>query len=275
VLIYAACSGEHAVPFTPTAGPTRTPAPQGARAIDVGGYSLEIRCEGSGSPTVVFENGALPLVDVFTDFKPAVVDAGWRACSYDRAGTGESDAGPNPRDATQIAAELDRLLTNAGERGPFVFATLSAGALYTMTYVHNYPERACAIVFIDPRLPAYQLALPSVFDDPEEAALIEKLPEGYRLEYEPWNDDAQRLVDAGPLPDLPVVVLTAGDPEHTKNLVAPWDDYELWVRTHADLAASVPRGEHVIVGDAAHIIFQKNPDAVLDAIRRVVQASGQ
>ena len=43
-----------------------------ARMIDVGSHSLEIRCEGSGSPTVVFENGALPLIDIFTDFKKVI-----------------------------------------------------------------------------------------------------------------------------------------------------------------------------------------------------------
>lgn len=258
---------------TSTPDPTSTPPPQGARRVDVGGYSLEIRCEGAGPATIVLENGAMPLIDVFTDFKPLVTAEGWRVCSYDRAGTGKSDAGPKPRDATQIANELDTLLTKSGEQGPFVFGTLSAGALYTMTYAHAHPDRVRGIVFIDPRLPAYQLAMPTVFDDPEKAALIAKLPEPYRLEYEPWSADAQHLIDAGPLPDVPIVVLTAGDPEHTKNLVPPRDDYALWLQTHQDLAASVPRGEQRTVSDAAHIIFQKNPQAVTDALRTVIEAS--
>lgn len=215
----------------------------------------------------------MPLVDVFTDFKSIVAAEGWRVCSYDRAGTGKSDPGPHPRDASRTATELDLLLTNAGEQGPFVFATLSAGALYTMTYAHAFPERVRGIVFIDPRLPKYQLGVPTVFDDPEKASLIAKLPEPYRLEYESWSTDAQRLIDAGSLPDVPIVVLTAGDPEHTKNLVPPWDNAALWLQTHRDLAASVPRGEQRTIADAAHIIFQKNPLSVIDALRKVTEAS--
>lgn len=261
------------MPASPTPRQSPTPPPQGARRIDVGGYELEIWCEGGGPVTIVLENGAMPLIDVFTDFKPLVAAEGWRVCSYDRAGTGRSDAGPKPRDATQIAKELDALLTSAGEEGPFVIGTFSAGAFYTLRYTHDYPERVRGIVFIDPRSPAYQLAMPTVFDDPEKAALLEKLPEPYRLEYEPWSADSQRLIDDGPPPDVPIVVLTAGDPEHTKNLVPPWDDAALWLRTHQELAASVPRGEQRTISDAAHLIFQKNPQAVIDALRSVIEAS--
>lgn len=271
-IILPACSGAASVPSTTTPEPSPTPPPQGARRIDVGGYELEIRCEGAGPVTVVLENGASPFVDVFTDFKPLVAAEGWRVCSYDRAGTGASDPGPKPRDAAQIAGELDALLSNAGEQGPFVFGTLSAGSFYTLRYAYEHPELVRGIVFIDPRLPAYQLAMPTVFDDPEKAALIAKLPEPYRLEYETWSDDSRQLINDGSLADIPIVVLTAGDPEQAKNLGPPWDDYDFWVQTHQELAASVPRGEQRTVADAGHIIFQDNPQAVIDAFRTVIDA---
>lgn len=274
-ILLAACSGAASVPSKPMSRPSPTPPPQGVRRIDVGGYELEIRCEGDGPVTVVLENGASPFVDVFADFKPLVAAEGWRVCSYDRAGTGKSEPGPKPRDAAQIAQELDTLLSKAGEQGPFVFGTLSAGAFYTLRYAQDHPELVRGIVFIDPRLPAYQLAMPTVFDDPEKASLIAKLPEPYRLEYETWSDDSRKLNDDGPLADIPIVVLTAGDPEHAKNLSPPWDDYGFWVQTHQDLAASVPRGEQRTIGDAAHIIFQENPLAVIHAFRAVIDASAQ
>lgn len=251
---------------------TPTPLPEGERLVDAGGYALAIRCAGQGSPTVIFENGAMPFVDVFDDFR-AKAGERWRACSYDRAGTGKSETGPSPRDAATIADELDRLLTATGERPPFVFATLSAGALYTMMYAHRHPEKVAGIVMIDPRLPAYQLGVPAVFDDPKKKELIAKLPAPYRLEYEPWNEDSRWLQAAGPLPDVPVVVMTANSPEQIANFQPPLDDRDLWVRSHAELAASVPRGRHVLVDDAGHMIFQQNAQAVLDAIAWVVEQS--
>ncbi len=163
--------------------------------IDVGGYRLEILCEGRGSPTVVFENGEMPFVDVFTSFK----------------------------------------------------------------------EEA-----IDPRLRAYQLGVPGILDDPEKAALIAKMPEPYRLEYDTWSEDARKIIAAGVLPDIPIIVLTAGSAEQVASSKPPWDDYALWWRSHADLAASILRGRHVMVEDAGHMIFEKNPAAVLEAIARAV-----
>lgn len=267
---FAACAdGDGANGSIPTPSPSPAPQPTGERMIDVGGYRLALRCDGQGAPTVIFENGAMPFVDVFEGFRQQAAQR-WRACSYDRAGTGKSEPGPAPRDAATIADELDRLLAAAGERPPYILAPLSAGAFYILMYVHRYPQNVAGIVMIDPRLPAYQLAVPSVLDDPEKAALIEKLPEGYRLEYQPWNDDARWLIDAVPLPDIPIAVLTANSPEQIASFKPPLDDRALWVQSHGDLADSVPRARHILVDDAGHMIHQQNPQAVLDAIAWVV-----
>jgi pimeloyl-ACP methyl ester carboxylesterase len=248
---------------------TQDPQPEGARGIDIGGFALEIRCRGSGSPTVLFENGALPFVDVFGDLLSETA-ARWRACSYDRAGTGKSDAGPIPRSGAAIASELERLLEAAGERGPFVFVSWSAGAQYTLAYSIAYPSRVAGIVFVEPRTPAYQLTMPSPFASEENQALLQQLPAPYRLEVEAWDDNARALADAD-LPDVPVMVLTAGSSEARATLVRPTDDYDVWVETHKELAAKFPRGMHVVVPDAEHRVWERNPGAVLEAIRVVAE----
>ena len=154
---------------------TPTPRPEGARSIDVGGYSLEIRCAGQGTPTVILENGALPFVDVFEELKRQVSDE-WRVCSYDRAGTGKSGAGTERRTASTIADELHRLLIAAGEQGPFVFGSWSAGAPYTLAYAAAFPDEVAGIVFVDPRTPTYQLAMPSPFAGEDNQVLLQRLP---------------------------------------------------------------------------------------------------
>src|SRR5438105_1743258 len=90
------------------------------RLVSAGhGWRLNLYCMGRGAPAVVFESG-------FEDWSPAwatvhrQVAAFTRACAYDRAGDGFSEAGPMPRSSLRIADELHAALRNAGVAGPYV-----------------------------------------------------------------------------------------------------------------------------------------------------------
>jgi pimeloyl-ACP methyl ester carboxylesterase len=84
--------------------PARLPDAPG-RLVDIGGQRIHLDCTGSGSPTVVFENGAGDFSVVWSLVQPGV--SGFtRACSYDRAGYAWSDPGQTPRTYEQIALEL-------------------------------------------------------------------------------------------------------------------------------------------------------------------------
>lgn len=69
------------------------------------------------------------------------------------------------------------------------------------------------------------------------------------------------------LPDVPVVVLSAttGRPEEQRRV---------WTSHHAALAASVPRGRHVVLAETSHAINQERAPAVADAIKSVIDARG-
>lgn len=75
-----------------------------------------------------------------------------RVCSYDRAGYGWSDPGPNPRTYQKAAEELHTLLRNAGEQGPFVLVGHSAGANTIRLYAAAYPQEVAGLVLIEPPL---------------------------------------------------------------------------------------------------------------------------
>src|SRR5580698_9622765 len=61
--------------------------------VSVGGFRLNLHCVGTGSPTVVFDSGFLDWAPAWSTVQPKI--AKWtRACSYDRGGTGFSEAGP-------------------------------------------------------------------------------------------------------------------------------------------------------------------------------------
>ena len=72
------------------------PAP--GALFDVGGHHLHLACTGQGSPTVVLETGLGATSSAWALVQPAVASS-TRACAYDRAGLGWSQAGPQPRDA--------------------------------------------------------------------------------------------------------------------------------------------------------------------------------
>ena len=93
--------------------------------VHVGSIRMNIDCSGQGSPTVILESGSGgPSLD-WHMVQPEVAKFS-RVCSYDRAGYGWSDSGPEPRSSLQIAHELNRLLQPAGEKR----SVSSCGSLY-------------------------------------------------------------------------------------------------------------------------------------------------
>jgi pimeloyl-ACP methyl ester carboxylesterase len=47
----------------------------------------------------------------------------------------------------------------------------------------------------------------------------------------------------------------------------------MWTRYHAGLAASVPRGKHIVLPDTSHAINQERPEVIVDAINNVIEAT--
>jgi hypothetical protein len=67
--------------------------PRIGRSVDIGGRSLNIYCSGDGNPTVILESAGHTAGYSWIDIQPEVAKL-TRACWYDRAGYGWSDAGP-------------------------------------------------------------------------------------------------------------------------------------------------------------------------------------
>ncbi len=119
-----------------------------AKLVDVGGFRLNLRCGGTGKPTVVFDAGLSDWSPAWATVQP-VIARGTRACSYDRAGNGFSDAGPMPRTSGRIVTELHRLLQRSGERPPFVLVGHSFGSFNVRLYADRYLREVAGIVLVD------------------------------------------------------------------------------------------------------------------------------
>ena len=122
--------------------------PERGHLVQVGSIRLNIDCSGLGSPTVILESGSGgPSVD-WLMVQPSVSKFA-RVCSYDRAGYGWSDSGPEPRSSLQIAHELKQLLQASGEKGPYVLVGHSMGGYDIRVYTSQYPDDVVGMVLVD------------------------------------------------------------------------------------------------------------------------------
>lgn len=118
------------------------------KLVDVGGFRLNLYCMGSGSQTVVFDSGWGDWAPAWSKVQPQV--AQWtRACSYDRAGTGFSDAGPMPRTSVRIARELHTALHRAGANGPYILVGSAFGGDNVRTFADLYMDEVAGLVLDD------------------------------------------------------------------------------------------------------------------------------
>jgi pimeloyl-ACP methyl ester carboxylesterase len=130
--------------------------PPPGRLVDVGDHRLRLHVYVQGSPssapTVILEGGAGLGSVTWGWVQPRIAES-TRVVSYDRAGVGWSDRGPEPRDGLQIARELHTALHAAGIEGPYVLVGHSFGGLYVRMFTDLYPDEVVGLVLIDPTHP--------------------------------------------------------------------------------------------------------------------------
>jgi pimeloyl-ACP methyl ester carboxylesterase len=122
--------------------------PPPGELIDVNGHAMHINCLGEGSPTVILEAGASSWSVVWSLVQKDIAKE-TRVCSYDRAGLGWSEPGPQPRTAEQLVSELHALLTNAGIDGPYVMVGHSFGGPLVRVFTGKYPDDVIGLVLVD------------------------------------------------------------------------------------------------------------------------------
>jgi len=122
--------------------------PQRGHLVQAGSIRMNIDCSGQGSPTVILESGSGgPSLD-WVMVQPEVAKFS-RVCSYDRAGYGWSDSGPEPRSSMQIAHELKLLLQATGEKGPYILVGHSMGGYDIRVYAGQHPNDIAGMVLVD------------------------------------------------------------------------------------------------------------------------------
>jgi pimeloyl-ACP methyl ester carboxylesterase len=122
------------------------------KMVETGGPRLHLHVSGAGNPTVILEAG-IAATSVSWQLVQPPVAAFTRVMSYDRAGLGWSDLGPQ-RTLREIVDELRRALAAGAWLGPYVLVGHSFGGLVVRAYAAWHPEEVAGLVLVDPVMPA-------------------------------------------------------------------------------------------------------------------------
>jgi pimeloyl-ACP methyl ester carboxylesterase len=234
--------------------------------IDVGGHALNTLSGGEATPAVIFEAGFGAGIESWATVQSTTAKFA-RTVSYDRAGIGQSDAGPKPRAAKQIAQELHTALQKARIAPPYVLVGHSFGGIYVRVFADLYPKEVAGLVLIDPSQEAFDewtKGHPEAqrFSREEQIA---KAPAGVRDESAEVSASYAQAREAKVPAGIPVILLTA-----MKDDTMPVDVRKVWSQLHEAWIAKVPGGKHIVVENSGHFIQGEQPQVVIDAIRQVV-----
>jgi pimeloyl-ACP methyl ester carboxylesterase len=270
------------------------------KMVDVGGHRLHLYCTGEGARTVVLEAGLGGGVLDWSLVQPEIAKTA-RVCAYDRAGTGWSDAGPEPRDSRQIVNELHTLLQNAGLKPPFVLVGHSIGGVNAQLYASLFPDEVAGLVLVDSshenqfsrkELPGYSAAYSLLIKllapvgvgriiaglrQPSEnisPALANELAAiyshtGHLFSVADEFSNIPKSMDdlrANPmrLGAKPLIVLTHGKAQDTESAESAWRELQ------SDLAKRSSSGKQIIAQNSGHYIQFDEPRLVIDAIREAL-----
>ena len=283
-LTIAACSGPVGAPATsappsaarPTAKPTPSSAPSPSEAatddhlVSIGDRSLWFECEGEGSPTVILESGLGGDHRTWEQVQPELA-ASARVCTYDRAGIGESDPAVGPRTASDAVEDLASLFEAAEIDAPYVLVGFSYGGAIAQLYAAMHPDDVAGLVLVESNHPLeteqFEEHLTASQIEEDRAAMLGN-PE--QMDVFAGLDELQA---AGSLPNVPLVVVTAGVSE---GWPPGWDAETfdaLRAAQQADLATMTDQGSQVIAETSTHHIPSQEPATIVAAVEQVLRSS--
>ncbi len=266
------------------------------RFINLGLQVMYIDCLGEKSPTVLIDVG---LGDASANWLKIArtLSKNVKVCLYDRAGYGWSDPGAGERTTDQIVHELNMLLELAAIPGPYVMVGHSFGGFTARYFAATYPEKTIGAVLIDSSHPdqIYRLsALDKVKQKrPLKLARTKPAPDYMNETEKRWyflnssrkavfaqmeelrsfKQSAYQVKHSGPLPDIPLAVLSRGKnqlPEiNGVSLEAEWQDMQ------NDLLSLSNQSWHTIIKNSGHRIYLDAPEEIIKNVLKVVNKTKQ
>ena len=247
--------------------------------VDVGGRRLHCFVYGSGGPTVVLVSGFQAPQEYWNPVIPGIAEI-TTVVSYDRAGYGKSERGELPVHGSRTAEDLHVLLGKLDVPKPYLLVGHSYGGRIVRLFASAYPGETAGLILEEAGhedLPDAQLAALTGKDRETLEAMIAPyrttVPDP-RTETDYMAATVEQLRRSGPLPRVPLVVITAASrgsglpPVFSPEGQAKLNDVAMAMQKK--LADLVPGGEQILVEGAGHNVHLEKPEAVLAPIRAMV-----
>jgi len=275
--LYPPFGDDQGNPVAPMSSPIpRVPGedPVISSPINIGNRLIFLRCIGSGGPTVILEAG---YGDNGTIWAPVQIHASEfvRICSYDRAGLERSDEPEHyPRTGAEVVADLHAALQAAQVEPPYLLVGQSQGALFSRLFAATYPGEVAGLLLLDPWPEDFDDQLKALVTDQQWTAyegLLASDPDNEVIDFHATYDE---LRAAGPLPDVPLLILSHGQAPSADCCPEGWpvkEQEELWQKLQQELGHLTPTGEQRRVPESGHMIHQAAPDVVVAAIADMVE----
>ncbi|MGH8509131.1 MAG: alpha/beta fold hydrolase [Gammaproteobacteria bacterium] len=269
-----------------------------ARRIDIGGFYLSVACLGKGRPTVILDHGIGSSSRDWRHVQRGLAST-TRVCSYDRAGYGQSDPGPEPRTSSRIASELRTLVDRAELPPPYLLAGHSFGGYNMRAFAELYPDETAGLVLVDSpheeqadrffqteamrRLDPHGslqylweseiLGSLSAIDLKPFARLLgprSASMQGIFGEIAGFAESSRELRSFSNHDKLPVVVIAHGQRVLAGGGALSDQLEDQWLSLQKELASRFKHHRFIVAEHSGHNIPLEQPDLVIDAIKRLI-----
>jgi pimeloyl-ACP methyl ester carboxylesterase len=268
--------------------------------VHIGDVELEVVLEGTGSVTVIFENGlGMPLEEWDTVVAPIAARA--RVLRYEHRPA--PPVGPIPnRTATETVRDLNQLLSTIGADPPYVVVGHSWGGVIARVFADSRRDQVAGLVLVDAtheavtagfalvpvmyavlgfatRFKAVRARLIKMFCPHGSSAAYRARIERSLGDYALWIRALRTVrAEAGgvlssltelrrtspDLPNVPVQVLTAGSAKSLRRV------HEAWKAT----VSRAPNAQYTNLPSSGHYLPIEAPQIVISAITRVLDSIG-
>ena len=261
-----------------SASPTASAQGHSPALLRVGDHNMHVSTAGSGRYTVIFESGFGRDLNVWRKVAPEVAKSN-KVMTYSRTGHGASEARPGVPTLASRTDELEQLIAAAGLTPPFILVGHSYGGFLIRSYAARHPQHVAGMVFVDPSDEHQNVELRKLNPagvDSDTRLLTQFMPS----KLQPELNQVQAILDrgkldlAGPLPDVPVAVLTSSQRREKPELFLETPAaVEVWRDLHARFLRGFRNGVHVVTPHSGHNIHQEQPQLVIDAVEQVIAAA--
>lgn len=240
----------------------------GSEKIDIGGYSLFIKCTGEGNPTIVFDSGwGMQYASWYGVTN--IIDKTTHTVLYSRAGMGSSDKSPLDRTCETKTEELHKLLEASHIKGPYILVGHSLGGFVVRLFAAKYPDEVAGIVLVDASHEEFGNRIIGNMTEEEKKAEQEyearinksAAPDGNYIDIEKSVEQVRKVRNA--IKDIPLTVIVAQQSIESKQY---GNKGEIWMELQKELASLSTKSKLIIAKNSSHNVPGDEPEVIADAL---------